>query len=259
MAVISAVLAVLAATGGGASAASHPANGSRVSFGLSAFSGGTSIAAIGLAPREPVSGAAVRLVLSGKETAAVAALAVLRRSRGRHVLLAMVSNPISARYLPAGAGVIVAGTPKLSIAQGIYNRMGLAKPELCTWPGLRALHPGDLRVLSTKGGQLPHLPAASAIALGVRAVCGRGSTTALVKALGRCPGGTPTPSGEGCIEPQPQPQPESPGGPATPVSGETSPPRCAPCDPVPGHACPLAATAAACVASNAERTPRRPY
>jgi hypothetical protein len=254
--VIAAVVAVIALCGGGASASPPgPATGLAVRFGLVAFSGEASIAALRLPAGERVSDAELHLVLHAKGTHAAVALAVLRHPRSRRgVVMAMISDPIAPRDLPAGLEVTAVGKgapPVVSAAPGVYSQLNVPLPELCAWPGLRGLRAQSLRLLATKGRRLPHIAPLTALALAVRAVCRGGQTTALAKALGRCPGETPL--GEGCVRLSPQPAP----GPPTPVPVEspqpTEPPHCAPCDPAPGEACPLSASAAVCVAGKDER------
>jgi hypothetical protein len=86
--------------------------------------------------------------------------------------------------------------------------------------------------LAAHGAPVSGLSAAGAVAQAFAIACGLPHGTQLEAALA-----------------QPASEPAPPGGPGT------EPPRCAPCDPKPGFACPLHASAAYCVAGKDEIVP----
>ncbi len=125
----------------------------------------------------------------------------------------------------------------------------------------------DLRPLS--GGTLGGFSSASAVAAAYDVVCHRAYPLAFRQAVHGA-------SGEGCgsargaeriavlpgaaaacaapREPVPAPAPE----PAPTPSPRPEQPKCPPCNPKPGYACPLAASPAYCVASRSEVAPYAP-
>ncbi len=137
------------------------------------------------------------------------------------------------------------GPPLLRVRTDPFSLPAAAPPHgLCSLSaGGRPLTGTALRALFTRGAPLSGLGAADAAADAYDAACGLRYPQALVRAIRG--GSAPCPAGTGCVshsEPVPPAPPEAP--------------RCTPCDPRPGHACPLQrASAAVCVAASGEDRP----
>jgi hypothetical protein len=110
----------------------------------------------------------------------------------------------------------------------------------CAVPRVSGVLQGsDLRLIGhARGSALAGFTPAAAVAAAFDAVCTTSDQSAFRHAV----------QGSGAPVPPPAPEPPSP----TPTPG---PPRCAPCSPTPGVACPLTAEAAICVAAKDERAP----
>jgi hypothetical protein len=126
---------------------------------------------------------------------------------------------------------------------------------LCDLPAHGALIGSRLRPLSSRGAPLTGFDAAEAVAQAYDAACGLPVASSFMRAVapssGGCSTGTSS-SGAVCCPPTaicavPPGSPPTP-TPSPPPSPTPEPPRCTPCDPRPGYACPLAARVSVCAA-----------
>ncbi len=173
-----------------------------------------------------------------------AAVPRTRAARGGPVLV-LVANRASALLDPSFVRLRLRAARGLGVARTVrridpFSYPAGAQAKLCTLThGPAALAPAALRVLAFRGPALTGLTNAAAIAAAYDAACALPYPVALVRAVGNGEAGCP--AGSSCV-PAPVPPP-------VPVTSPPEPPRCAPCDPRPGVACPLEARAAYCVAA----------
>jgi hypothetical protein len=189
----------------------------------------------------PIDGRSVRLAVSGPFGSDFLGIAAPRRGRGQPVL-AVVANRVSAALDPATVRLRVLwaaplGTPRLRrLADPLSRPVAHADPALCTLTknGV-ALVPQALRSLGARGAPIAGFGTAAAVAEAYDAACGLPVVAGFRRALAGS--GVPCQEASGC-SPQPEPAPPT-----------TEAPKCAPCDPTPGRACPLTARIAFCVAA----------
>ena len=154
-----------------------------------------------------------------------------RLGRPPQLLLLLVNRPSPlADPASVAVGIAARGLGGVSV-HGVTDAIA-RKPRsarLCDLPlDGRALAPGELLPLRSQGSPLAGFDTAAALAQAYDLVCGLEHDDAFT-------GQIEHPSS--ASEPTPTPVPPLP------------PPRCTPCDPPPGYACPLVAHAAICVAA----------
>jgi hypothetical protein len=162
--------------------------------------------------------------------------------RGPEALL-VLANRTSALLDPVSVHLRITahaslGKPVLvHLADLLYNDYAHPPTGLCTLTlASEPLAPAAVAPLGHRGTAVSGFSVAEAVAAGYDAACSNVSPAAFKSALAA----QPAPGGcESACEPAPVP----------PVPG---PPRCAPCNPAPGFACPLSASTAVCVASKDE-------
>lgn len=240
-----------AASAIGASQGARPPRGWRIT--LSPTPGDLSLVEIAFphAGRQSLSTRTLQTAAGSPFGADYLAVAVPRRpSRGHQLALMLLANRPSALLDPASVRLRISaghslGPPVLQrVTDPLTHPSAHPARALCglTAHG-RPLSGPSLRALSVRGAALVGFDAPDAVAQAYDAACGLTYSGAFRAALagsaGGCSGGVP------CA---PAPAPPSP-----------RPPRCAPCDPRPGFACPLAASPAVCggpapVASRSART-----
>jgi hypothetical protein len=144
--------------------------------------------------------------------------------------VALLSDPFT-----SASGVSVSGAPAA--------RCGLTRPGA-------ALDARSLMAIDARGTPLPGFSTTEAVAAAYDAVCGLPYAASFKSAVD--PAGSPCTPGALCCPPTamcaPQPSP-----PPAPVPVEPVPPRCGPCEPRPGFACPLYPTPSICYAPAAPR------
>jgi hypothetical protein len=192
----------------------------------------------------------LRVTLSGPFGADFLALALPRRNTHRAALLLLANRP-SALLDPATVHLRVRssaqlGAPLMRRQDDPLSR-SVTHPNraLCNLSRAGApLAASSLRALGTRGAQLAGFSAAGAVAQAYDAACGLPYAAGFKQAVAGSGPGCAT--GSSC-EPTPVPAPPTPLPPG--------PPRCTPCNPAPGIACPLSAREAVCVASKDEAAP----
>jgi hypothetical protein len=133
---------------------------------------------------------------------------------------------------------------------------GHPSPALCDLPpNGRAVSGSGLHALGSRGAPLAGFGAADAVAQAYDAACGLPYATAFKQAVEPSSGACPTAAAPGgalccpataiCAVPPGSPPAPTPSPVPTPTP---EPPRCTPCDPPPGYACPLAARPSICAA-----------
>ena len=177
----------------------------------------------------------VRVLSPGHEADDLIALATPARPRGgARVALALVANRPTNLADPASVKLRVLAAADLGPARvrrledPVKHRQA-APAWLCAL-GSHERAPA-LVALSSRGAPVAGLGAAGAVAQAFEIACHLPGASRLEAALA-----------------PPQPAPE----PAPPAPSPPEEPKCAPCGPEPGHACPLTATAAYCVAATDE-------
>lgn len=203
--------------------------------------------------RRQISRTALTLAVSGAFGADYVTLATpsFRRSHSPRALVLIVNRP-SALLDPTTVrlrlrALRVLGTPVISriVDPLTHPRSGLT-PALCDLPlhGAAALGASSLRAVVSRGAALTGFGSAAAVAQAYDVVCGLPHLSAFEEAV-RQAGCRPT--GTLCCPPTAicATPPETTPTPPVPTP---SPPGCAPCNPRPGYACPLA-MASVCAAS----------
>jgi hypothetical protein len=180
----------------------------------------------------------------------LAIAAPLHRERASRQVLVVLANRPSALLDPGPVHLRLTlarslGVPVLRHLADVLSRDDARPPVgLCslTTAG-KPLASASLRPLGARGAAVADFGVAAAVAAGYDGACGSASASQAFKSALSGESGGSAGSGGGCTTGacEPAPVPPSPG-----------PPRCAPCDPQPGFACPLVASAAFCVASRDE-------
>jgi hypothetical protein len=200
-------------------------------------------------------------------TGYLAAAALRSNKRGdARALVLLVNRPTSAAdttgiHLRLTARRALGEAELWLLTNPLTDPVSGLRPALCN---LRlhggALNGSQLRTLGSRGTSLAGFDAASAVAAAYNLACGLPHTSLFEQAIGhRCASGALAqgtlccPANAVCAPAPTQPSaPTAPGEPTAPAPPKT--PGCAPCNPPPGSACPLAARTSIC-ASPARRRP----
>jgi hypothetical protein len=176
------------------------------------------------------------------------ALAAPRKTgrRGPEALLVLANRP-SALLDPASVHLRISARASLGkpvlvhLADLLYNDHAQPPAGLCTLTqGSAPLDPIAVTPLAHRGSAVSGFSVAQSLAAAYDAAC---ISNVDAQSFKNALAAQPAPGGcESACEPAPTP----------PLPG---PPRCTPCNPAPGFACPLIATAAVCVASRDETSP----
>jgi hypothetical protein len=171
----------------------------------------------------------------------LAAAAITHPAGGGRVVLVLAVNRPTSLLDPASIRFTARAPANLGAAGVLRLTDPIAKPAAKQVPlcGL-APHgvPPAMSALFARGARVAGRGATGAIGEALRLSCG-GSAAAVFVAAVKGTSETGCGTAAGC---EPAPVPPAPG-----------PPRCTPCEPKPGFACPLVASAAVCVASRERR------
>lgn len=191
-------------------------------------------------PREPADYVAVA-VPRGKTAHAQPVLVLVTERFTR------AEMPVKVRVDVRSAAAL--GRPEIRVRSHVLGVPAARPPGVCSLTrGSGPLGAAALSLLSASGEPLEGFSAAGALAAAYDAVCGLPYPLAFRRAVSGS--GTECAPGSSC---QPAPAP-APSPAPSPAPGPERP-KCAPCDPKPGYACPLVASPAYCVASSSEVSP----
>jgi hypothetical protein len=198
--------------------------------------------------RRGISKRELHVAVRGPFGADYLAVATTRRPGREQALILLVNRP-SALEDPADVQLLIKtarslGAPSVTRVQNPLARSATAASAALCDPSLAVagapLSGAALHALSSRGAPLSGFEVADAVAQGYDAACGLAYEAAFGElVMGGAPPASPTPpSGPPAPNPAPPtPAPPIPTPPA-PVPTPPGPPRCAPCDPEPGYACP---------------------